>query len=50
MRKDRQILEHFQRGEKKNTLEHEDNGDMNCSWSIWNGQKRPGKETALIDY
>ena len=26
-------------------MEHESDGDTNCSWCTWNGPQRPEKET-----
>ena len=41
--KDKQTLEPYQRTE--NTIEHENDCDINCSWCPWNGPQRLRKET-----
>ena len=31
--------------EQKKLIEHEGDGEPNCSWSPWNSAQEPGKET-----
>ena len=30
-------------------MEHDNDGDTNCSWRTWNGQEKPGEETKLTE-
>ena len=41
-RKERKLPGYCQRAGK--AVEHEEDGDANCSWSSWNGLKRFGRK------